>query len=181
MPPTPVEVQIGGRTYRLVASAEESELRRLVSAVDEKLQTLGDHGQPVPPQAFLLAAIALAHDLEQERAQRRLLESRVREVLVRVLARIDSVVGQPAGAPDGSPCAAHASPEILAASATTPPEGPPGRPHSAGPGLEPAAPSAPCSAPDPAAPPSGDLVLAQGSLPRSGTSRHRQAASPPAR
>jgi len=40
----------------------------------------------------LLAAIALAHELEQERARRLAVEGRARDMLRRVLVRIDDVL-----------------------------------------------------------------------------------------
>lgn len=88
----PVELKVGGQTYRVVASAAEDELRRLANVVDERLRELTGPGRQVSPQAMLLAAIALAHDLEQERSRRRELEQRSREMLRTLLARIDAAL-----------------------------------------------------------------------------------------
>jgi cell division protein ZapA len=88
----PVELRVGGQTYRVVASAEEHELRRLAEIVDARLRELSAPGRQIPPQALLLAAIALAHDLEQERELRRRVECRSREMLTSVLSRIDAAL-----------------------------------------------------------------------------------------
>jgi cell division protein ZapA len=42
----------------------------------------------------VLAAIALAHELEQERKKRQELEGRTREALTRMLGRIDLAIGE---------------------------------------------------------------------------------------
>jgi cell division protein ZapA len=107
---SPVELRVGGQTYRVVASAEEAELRRLADLVDARLRALTGPGRPISPQAMLLAAIALAHDLEEERERRRHVEARSREMLTALLERIDNVLeetGDAKPAHDGEP----ASPE----------------------------------------------------------------------
>lgn len=90
--PVPVELRIGGQSYKVVSSADEEELRRLADAVSAKVEELTPRGKVPPPQAVLLAAIALAHDLEQERARRAAVERRARDMLRRVLVRIDDVL-----------------------------------------------------------------------------------------
>ena len=90
--PESVEVSVGGRTYRVVASAEQSAVQRLAHLVDTRLRELSAPGSPVAPQALLLAAISLANDLEEERERRRELERQSRERLRAVLARIDAAV-----------------------------------------------------------------------------------------
>jgi cell division protein ZapA len=98
--PGPVELRVGGQTYRVVASAEERELRHLASLVDEKLRQVTPPGRAISPQSLLLAAIALAHDLEHERSRRERVESRSRELMTRVLTRIDEAIAE-SPAPDG--------------------------------------------------------------------------------
>jgi cell division protein ZapA len=88
----PVELRVGGQTYRVLASAEETELRRLADMVDARLRELVSPGRQIHPQALLLAAIALAHDLEQERERRQHAEQRSREMLSTLLARIDAAL-----------------------------------------------------------------------------------------
>jgi cell division protein ZapA len=90
MPSSPVELRVGGQTYRVVASADESELQRLAALVDERLRALTAPGRAVSPQSMVLAAISLAHDLEEERRRRQRTEQRHREMLTSILARIDA-------------------------------------------------------------------------------------------
>jgi cell division protein ZapA len=89
---SPVELKVGGQTYRVVASAEETELRRLADLVDARLRGMTAPGRPIAPQALLLAAISLAHDLEEEKQKRAQLETRSKEMLRSVLARIDAAI-----------------------------------------------------------------------------------------
>ena len=110
---TPVELRVGGQTYRVLASAEESELKRLADIVDGRLRSLTAPGRQVSPQTLLLAAIALAHDLEQERTRREQVESRSREMLRTLLSRVDAALeadvraageaAEPSGSPPSGP------------------------------------------------------------------------------
>src|SRR4051812_36168441 len=87
-----VRVSIAGQQYKVVSTAPETDLQRLASKVDAKVTELTPRGRPTTPQSMLLAAIALAHELEEERAKRESLERRTRDVLRRVLVRIDDVL-----------------------------------------------------------------------------------------
>jgi cell division protein ZapA len=89
----PVELRVGGQTYRVVASAGEDELRRLAAIVDARLRAITPPGKPMTPQALLLAAIALAHDLEEEKSRNQTLATRSKEMLGSVLARLDAAIG----------------------------------------------------------------------------------------
>lgn len=93
MPAEPVELRVGGQSYRVVASAGEEELRRLAAVVDARLRAITPPGKPISPQALLLAAIALAHDLEEEKARTQKLATRSREMLGSILTRIDAAMG----------------------------------------------------------------------------------------
>ena len=53
---SPVELCVGGQTYRVVASAEEAELQRLAHVVDKKLRELSAPSRYIPSQTILLAA-----------------------------------------------------------------------------------------------------------------------------
>lgn len=92
MPKGPVELRVGGQTYRVVATAEEAELHRLADVVDQRLRTLTAPGRTVSPQSLLLAALSLAHDLEDERDRRLRSELRAREMLSGLVARIDAAL-----------------------------------------------------------------------------------------
>ena len=93
-----VQVRVGGQTYRLVTSASEEELLRLANMVDQKLVATLGPGRAGSPQSMLLAAMALAHDLEQERARSGALAVRTRSVFERMVERIDQVLGAEAEA-----------------------------------------------------------------------------------
>jgi cell division protein ZapA len=88
----PVELRVGGHTYRVVSSASERELERLASVVDEKLEALGAKGHPLPVNVWVLVAIALAHDVQAERDRRLALEARGRDMLQSLLERIDAAL-----------------------------------------------------------------------------------------
>jgi cell division protein ZapA len=87
------QVRVGGQSYKVVSSAPEGDLHRLAAMVDAKIAEVTPRGRPVAPNAVLLAAIALAHDVEEERARRLALEERAKDVLRRSLVRIDGVLG----------------------------------------------------------------------------------------
>ncbi len=84
-----VQLRVAGQTYKITSSADEDELRRLAEVVDARVAEIVPKGRVVPGNAILLAAIALAHDLEKERGLRAALERKTRDVLRRVLMRID--------------------------------------------------------------------------------------------
>jgi cell division protein ZapA len=86
-----IELRIAGQTYRVVSSSPAEELQHLVEMVEAKLSELAPRGK-AQPQAMLLAAMALAHDVESERARRESLERRTRDLLRRVLVRVDDAL-----------------------------------------------------------------------------------------
>ena len=92
MPKGPVELRVGGQTYRVVATADEADLHRLADVVDARLRQLTAPGRQVSPQSLLLAALSLAHDLEDERTRRLRSEQRAREMLSSLVARIDAAL-----------------------------------------------------------------------------------------
>jgi cell division protein ZapA len=88
----PVSLRVAGQSYKVVSSASEEELQRLAATVSAKVEELTPSGKSVAPQAVLLAAIALAHELEEERARRASVERRARDMLRRVLGGIDEAI-----------------------------------------------------------------------------------------
>ncbi|HEX4334944.1 MAG TPA: cell division protein ZapA [Polyangiaceae bacterium] len=101
MDQAPVELRVGGHTYRVVGNAGPDELQRLASIVDGKLRELNG-SSAYHPQSLLLAAMALAHELELERSRRREVEVRSREMLRTLLDRVDAaleIVDDPSPAP----------------------------------------------------------------------------------
>jgi len=109
---SPVELKVGGQTYRVVASAEETELRRLADLVDARLRSMSAPGRPISPQALLLAAISLAHDLEEEKRKRLQLEQRSKEMLKSVLARIDAAIEASDEKPESEDDASEPPPSV---------------------------------------------------------------------
>ena len=76
-----------------MSSAPEEDLKRLAQVVGAKLAELVPKGRPVPPQAMLLAAMALAHEVETARGRaRRRSNERTRDLLRRTLVRIDDAL-----------------------------------------------------------------------------------------
>src|SRR5258708_39296702 len=98
-----VEVRIAGQSYRVVSSAKQADLNRLAEIVSAKVAEVTPRGRAVAPQSMLLAAMALAHDVETERDQRHSVERRTRDLLRRVLVRIDNAAEplEPAPAESG--------------------------------------------------------------------------------
>jgi cell division protein ZapA len=121
MPGRTVQLRVGGQTYRVVTTASEEELLRLAAAVDQKLAAVVPPGRAITPQAMLLAAMALAHDLEEERARAAAITSRTRVAYGRMLERVDAALGD-------YPPPAEASPGTESAlSEPRPPPKPPAR------------------------------------------------------
>jgi cell division protein ZapA len=98
----PVELHVGGKSYRVVASEDEATLRRLAAVVDQRLHALVGPNRTVPTQALVLVALALAHDLEQEQGRRRRQELRSRRALAGVLNQIDTALVSSASAPSST-------------------------------------------------------------------------------
>ena len=88
----PVSLRIAGQSYKVVSSAGEAELQRLADAVSAKVEELTPQGKAPSAQAVVLAAMALAHELEEERARRLFVERRAKDMLRRVLGRIDDAL-----------------------------------------------------------------------------------------
>jgi cell division protein ZapA len=97
-----VELRIAGQSYRVVSSAPEEELKRLAGVVSAKLAEIVPKGKPMPAQAMLLAAIALAHDVEESRSAQAALERRTSDLLRRTLVRIDDAL-QPFDGAEAAP------------------------------------------------------------------------------
>jgi cell division protein ZapA len=87
-----VQLKVAGQTYQVVTSAEPAELNRLAKKVEGALYGVTPEGRQPSPQALVLAAITLAHELEEERARRIELEERHRQVLESLLSKVDRVL-----------------------------------------------------------------------------------------
>ena len=89
----PVELRVGGQTFRVVANANADELERLARIVDGKLREL-QVSTAFHPQSMLLVAMTLAHEVEEERARRHHVEKRSQDMLRRVLERVDAALAE---------------------------------------------------------------------------------------
>jgi len=100
-----VPLKVAGQTYRVVTSAPPEELDRLAKVVEAALAEVTPAGRQPSPQALVLAAITLAHELEEERARRVAVEERHRRVLGSLIGKIDRVLEttQPSEATAASP------------------------------------------------------------------------------
>jgi cell division protein ZapA len=86
-----IDLRIAGQSYRVVSSSPADELKRLAEVVEAKLGEIAPRAK-TQPQTMLLAAMALAHEVESERGRRETLERRTRDLLRRVLVRIDDAL-----------------------------------------------------------------------------------------
>jgi cell division protein ZapA len=99
-----VQLRVAGQTHRVVTTASDADLKRFVGIIESKLAEVNPRGRALPPQALLLAALALAHDLEEEQARSSRLESRAREALGHLVERIDAALADEGnGAPLQAP------------------------------------------------------------------------------
>lgn len=94
MAQAPVDLQIRGQTYRVIASSQEDELKRLAARVERALLDVTGPNRPLTAQNLLLAAMKLAHDAEAEQNKRLEVERRSREALRSLLARIDAALDE---------------------------------------------------------------------------------------
>lgn len=88
-----VQVSIAGHSYRLNTTLEPNTLARLAREVERRLTRLSP-GQQIHPQALLLVALSLAHDLEQCSDRQEALTRRSREVLQQMLRKVDAALGE---------------------------------------------------------------------------------------
>lgn len=106
-----VQLKVAGQVYRVVTSAPEDELGRLAARVEDALAQVTQPGRQPSPQAFVLAALTLAHDLEEERERYRQLEERHKHFVQDVLGRVEQALDErpTVGSPfDGVPAEATA-------------------------------------------------------------------------
>jgi cell division protein ZapA len=87
-----VQLRVGGQTYRVLTTAADGDLKRFVATIEERLAQVTPRGRAVTPQSLLLAALSLAHDLEESRARVSRVEQRARDALSNLLERIDAAL-----------------------------------------------------------------------------------------
>ncbi len=89
-----VELNVAGQRCRVVTTASEPELQGLVALVEDKIAAVLGKGRPVNTQALLLAAIALAHDVKEERDRAKAIAGRAKLSLSGLLNRVDTALEQ---------------------------------------------------------------------------------------
>lgn len=90
-----IELSIAGQKYRVVSTAGEAEVQRLAGIVSAKLSEVGAAERARSPHGLVLAAMALAHEVEAERGRREVVEAQTRDLLRRMLTRIDEALEPP--------------------------------------------------------------------------------------
>lgn len=88
-----VQVRVGGQNYRVVTSASDDDLQRATLVVEQKLAEVSPPGRMANPHALLLAALHLAHELEEVKAQHAELRNQTRSAFTRLRDRIDATLG----------------------------------------------------------------------------------------
>lgn len=87
-----VELNVAGQKCRVVTTADEAELALLASMVEDKLASVLKRGRPVTTQAMLLAAVALANEVQEERARADAIASKAKGALRGLLQRVDEAL-----------------------------------------------------------------------------------------
>ena len=87
-----VELTVAGTSCRVVSTADEDELRDLAAMVEEKLGGLVKTGRPLTTQSALLAAVALAHDVQEQKSRADRIAARAKEALGGLLDRVDTAL-----------------------------------------------------------------------------------------
>src|SRR5882757_1070281 len=89
-----VQLRDAGQTHRVVTTPTAGDLKRFVTVIEDKLLEVNGRGRAMHPPALLLATLALAHDLEEERERVRSIQSGARETLSRLVERIDAALDE---------------------------------------------------------------------------------------
>lgn len=88
-----VQVRIGGQNYKVVTSASDDDLQRATLVVEQKLAEVSPPGRMANPHALLLAALRLAHELEEAKASNSALREQARTAFTKLRDRIDATLG----------------------------------------------------------------------------------------
>jgi len=89
-----VELNVAGQRCRVVTTASEAELQELVALVEDKIAAVLGKGRPVNTQALLLAAIALANDVKEQRDRADAIAGKAKHSLHSLLSRVDTALEQ---------------------------------------------------------------------------------------
>jgi cell division protein ZapA (FtsZ GTPase activity inhibitor) len=86
-----VTISIAGHAYRLVTSLDKPTLERHAKEIERRLGKLAP-GQQIHPQALLLVALALSHELQEAREAADELRQRASERITDMVRRVDSAL-----------------------------------------------------------------------------------------
>ncbi|MGC4069661.1 MAG: cell division protein ZapA [Polyangiaceae bacterium] len=92
MPSQPVELNVGGHAYRVLTDTDPTKLQRLAAILDDQIRACDPKGKLTASQALLYAALTLAEQLDQERAEASQFEAETRQNLHGILDRIDTAI-----------------------------------------------------------------------------------------
>lgn len=92
-----VQLRVAGQTYRVVTTVPDADLKRFVSTLEEKLSEVSPRARVMNPQTLLLAALALAHEVDEQRGRADRVEACAREALCRLLDQIDAALEHDGG------------------------------------------------------------------------------------
>jgi len=87
-----VELDVAGQTCRVVTTADPKELQALAKMVEDKLADVVQPGRPVDTRTMLLAAVALANDVREQRARAEAIASKAKTTLQGLLNRVDKAL-----------------------------------------------------------------------------------------
>ena len=87
-----VELTVAGQSCRVVTTANEKELQLLANMVEEKLANVLQPGRPVDTRAMLLAAVALANDVREQRQRADAIAKKAKTALSGLLTRVDQAL-----------------------------------------------------------------------------------------
>ncbi len=87
-----VELSVAGQRCRVVSSASPEELQVLTDMVESKLAMVLKPGRPVTTQAMILAAIALANDVVEQRQRADTVTAKASTTLQGLLQRVDQAL-----------------------------------------------------------------------------------------
>ena len=107
-----MELRVGGQTYRVVATDDDQHVQRLAELVDRKYVEIVPSRGVTPQQAIFLTAMALAEEVEEQRARAARLEverdrstrlaERAKDAVARLLKKVESALTPGSAAPTTS-------------------------------------------------------------------------------
>ncbi len=104
---SPVSLTIMGKEYKIACEDEARDtLIRSASELDEQMRKMRDSGKVAGPDRIaVMAALNLAHELQQMRNQNAMLNQSLSESLTSMLLKIENVLDMPFTCKKVGPCA----------------------------------------------------------------------------